>query len=106
MGIAVIGTGGLGAVALAAMVGVGAATGAGIGQLIGSLSFACSETGRIRSGSSNVYINGKPAARAHLDNAECSDHPGGAKILAQGSDSVGCAYEDAAEKPVREMCMR
>ena len=40
IGIAVIGTGGLGAVALAAMVGAGAATGAGIGQPIGSLSFA------------------------------------------------------------------
>jgi len=40
IGIAVIGSGGLGAVALAAMVGAGAATGAGIGQPIGSLSFA------------------------------------------------------------------
>lgn len=58
IGIAVVATGGLGAVALAAMVGAGAATGAGIGQLIGSLSFACSETGQIRSGSSNVHING------------------------------------------------
>lgn len=58
IGIAVVGTGGLGAIALAAMVGAGAATGAGVGQLIGSLSFACRETGQIRSGSSNVYING------------------------------------------------
>ncbi|WP_371105799.1 PAAR domain-containing protein [Pseudomonas sp. NBRC 111144] len=104
IGIAVIGTGGLGAVALAAMVGAGAATGAGIGQLIGSLSFACSETGRIRSGSSNVYINGKPAARAHLDNAECSDHPGGAKTLAQGSDSVYINGQPAARVGDRTVC--
>ncbi|MDF3926037.1 PAAR domain-containing protein [Pseudomonas putida] len=104
IGIAVIGTGGLGAVALAAMVGAGAATGAGIGQLIGSLSFACSETGQIRSGSSNVYINGKPAARAHLDNAECSDHPGGPKILAQGSDSVYINGQPAARVGDRTVC--
>ncbi|GLO53108.1 hypothetical protein PPUN110474_45090 [Pseudomonas putida] len=104
IGIAVIGTGGLGAVALAAMVGAGAATGAGIGQLIGSLSFACSETGQIRSGSSNVYINGKPAVRAHLDNAECSDHPGGPKILAQGSDSVYINGQPAARVGDRTVC--
>ncbi|WP_309475492.1 PAAR domain-containing protein [Pseudomonas putida] len=104
IGIAVIGAGGLGAVALAAMVGAGAATGAGIGQLIGSLSFACSETGQIRSRSSNVYINGKPAARAHLDNAECSDHPGGPKILAQGSDSVYINGQPAARVGDRTVC--
>jgi hypothetical protein len=51
VGIAVVGTGGLGAVALAAMVGAGAATGAGIGQLIGSLSFACHDAGKILTGS-------------------------------------------------------
>lgn len=104
IGIAVVGTGGLGAVALAAMVGAGAATGAGIGQLIGSLSFACSETGQIRSGSGNVYINGKPAARAHLDNAECSDHPGIPKILAQGSDSVYINGQPAARVGDRTVC--
>lgn len=104
IGIAIVGTGGFGVVALAAMVGAGAATGAGIGQLIGSLSFACSETGQIRSGSSNVYINGKPAARAHLDNAECSDHPGSPKILAQGSDSVNINGQPAARVGDRTVC--
>lgn len=104
IGIAVVATGGLGAVALAAMVGAGAATGAGIGQLIGSLSFACSETGQIRSGSSNVHINGKPAARAHLDNVECSDHPGSVKILAQGSDTVYINGQPAARVGDRTVC--
>ena len=104
IGIAVVGTGGLGAVALSSMVGAGAATGAGIGQLIGSLSFACSETGQIRSGSGNVYINGKPAARAHLDDAECSDHPGIPKILAQGSDSVYINGQPAARVGDRTVC--
>ncbi|WP_263228055.1 PAAR domain-containing protein [Pseudomonas alabamensis] len=96
VGIAVVGTGGLGAIALTAMVGAGAATGAEIGQLIGSLSFARRETGKIMSGSSNVYINGKPAARAHLDHAECSDHSGTPKTLAQGSRSVHINGQPAA----------
>ncbi|QHG65307.1 PAAR domain-containing protein [Pseudomonas putida] len=104
IGIAVVGTGGFGAVALAAMVGAGAATGAGIGQLIGSLSFACSEAGQIRSGSSNVSINGKSAARAHLDNAECSKHPGGPRILAQGSDTVYINGQPAARVGDRTVC--
>lgn len=90
--------------ALAAMVGAGAATGAGVGQLIGSLSFACSETGKIRSGSSNVYINGKPAARAHLDVTECSDHPGALKTLAQGSESVYVNGQPAARIGDRTIC--
>ncbi|MFK3940348.1 PAAR domain-containing protein [Pseudomonas monteilii] len=96
VGIAVVGTGGLGAIALTAMVGAGAATGAEIGQLIGSLSFARRETGKIMSGSSNVYINDKPAARAHLDHAECSDHSGAPKTLAQGSRSVHINGQPAA----------
>lgn len=104
IGIAIVGTGGVGAVALAAMVGAGAGTGAGIGQLIGSLSYACSESGNIRSGSSSVYINGKPAARAHLDYAKCSEHPGGPKILAQGSDSVYINGQPAARVGDRTVC--
>ncbi|MBA6118963.1 MULTISPECIES: PAAR domain-containing protein [Pseudomonas] len=103
-GIVIVGTGGLGAVALAAMVGAGAATGAGIGQLIGSLSCACSVTGKIRSGSSNVYINGKPAVRAHLDSVDCSEHSGTPKILAQGSDSVYINGQPAVRVGDRTVC--
>ena len=88
VGIAVVGTGGLGAVALAAMVGAGAATGAGIGQLIGSLSFACHDAGKILTGSPNVHVNGKEAARAHVDTAHCDQHSSAPQILAQGSDTV------------------
>src|SRR5207244_1932059 len=88
VGIAIVGTGGLGAVALAAMVGAGAATGAGIGQLIGSLSFACHDAGKILTGSPNVHVNGKEAARAHVDTAHCDQHSSAPQILAQGSDTV------------------
>jgi len=60
----IVGTGGLAAVAI---VGATAAAGAGIGQLIGSFSYFNHAVGQIVSGSGNVHVNGKPAARAHLD---------------------------------------
>ncbi|AHG43349.1 type IV secretion protein Rhs [Pseudomonas syringae CC1557] len=104
VGIAVVGTGGLGALALGAMVGAGAATGAGIGQLIGSLSFACHNAGQIKTGSGNVYINGKPAARAHVDTAVCTQHSGTPQILAQGSDSVYINNLPAARVGDRTIC--
>ncbi|RMO91504.1 Rhs protein [Pseudomonas syringae pv. maculicola] len=104
IGIAVVGTGGFGALALAAMVGVGASTGAGIGQLLGSLSFACDNTGKIVSGSPNVSINGKPAARAHIDTAECEQHAEKPQVLAQGSDSVSINGQPAARVGDRTAC--
>ncbi|WP_122521216.1 PAAR domain-containing protein [Pseudomonas viridiflava] len=81
----IVGTGGLAAVAI---VGAAAATGAGIGQLVGSMSFCSHQTGQIISGSNNVNINGKAAARAHVDKARCDDHGPGPKVLAQGSSTV------------------
>ncbi|RMN10899.1 Rhs protein, partial [Pseudomonas savastanoi pv. glycinea] len=81
----VVGTGGLAAVAI---VGAFAATGAGVGQLIGSLSCCNHQTGQILSGSSNVYINGEPAARAHADQAKCDEHSSTPQVIAQGSSNV------------------
>ncbi len=104
IGIAIVGTGGIGAAALAAMVGAGATTGAGIGQLIGRLSFACRETGQIVSGSDNVHINGRPAARAHLDTVQCDDHPGAMGRVAQGSTSVYINGQSAARVGDRSVC--
>lgn len=104
VGIAVVGTGGLGAVALAAMVGAGAATGAGIGQLIGSLSFACHDAGKILTGSPNVHVNGKEAARAHVDTAHCDQHSSAPQILAQGSDTVHINGMPAARVGDRTVC--
>ena len=104
VGIAIVGTGGLGAVALAAMVGVGAATGAVIGQLIGSLSFACHDAGKILTGSGNVHVNGKAAARAHVDTAQCDQHSSAPQILAQGSDTVHINGMPAARVGDRTVC--
>ncbi|VVP49788.1 hypothetical protein PS874_05167 [Pseudomonas fluorescens] len=104
VGIVIVGTDGLGAVALCAMVGAGAATGAGIGQLLGSLSFASHGAGQIKTGSGNVFTNGKPAARAHVDTAACDQHGPAPQILAQGSDSVYINGQPAARVGDRTVC--
>ncbi|WP_339529544.1 MULTISPECIES: toxin C-terminal domain-containing protein [unclassified Pseudomonas] len=96
----IVGTGGLAAVT---MIGAGAAAGAGIGQLIGSLSFCRNEAGKITSGSPNVFFNGKPAARAHLDHVDCDQH-GIGKVLAEGSTSVYINGQPAARVDDRTEC--
>jgi uncharacterized Zn-binding protein involved in type VI secretion len=84
--VAIIGTGGLAAVAI---VGAGAAMGAGIGELVGSLSFAKTTTGTIlQVGSFNTKINSLNAARAHVDVVMCSNHPNPPKPIATGSSNV------------------
>lgn len=104
IGIAFVGIGGLGGLAIAAMIGAGAATGAGIGQLLGSLSHAQRHTGWITSGSDNVHINGKPAARAHVDQVVCTDHPAAPQTLAQGSRTVYINGYPAARVGDRTVC--
>jgi uncharacterized Zn-binding protein involved in type VI secretion len=86
VGVAIVGTGGLAAVAI---VGGAAAAGAGIGEVMSTMSFAPKEVvGQIIEGSRNVYIRGKKAARAHVDHAECSKHPKPPKVIATGSGNV------------------
>ncbi|MBF7142696.1 MULTISPECIES: PAAR domain-containing protein [Pseudomonas] len=97
----IVGTGGLAAVAI---VGASATAGAGIGQLIGSLSVCDHSTGQIQSGSANVFINGKPAARAHLDTALCDEHGPAPQVLAQGSDTVYINGVPAARVGDRTVC--
>jgi uncharacterized Zn-binding protein involved in type VI secretion len=97
----IVGTGGLAAVAI---VGATAAAGAGIGQLIGSFSYFNHAVGQIVSGSGNVHVNGKPAARAHLDKADCSEHGSAPQILAQGSSTVHINGEPAARVGDHTVC--
>jgi len=97
----IVGTGGLAAVAI---VGAAAATGAGIGQLVGSLSFCSHEAGQIVSGSGNVHTNGKPAARAHLDKAKCDKHGSAPQVVAQGSSTVHINGQPAARVGDRTVC--
>lgn len=67
--------------------------------------FVCnSSAGHIQQGSANVYINGKPAARAHLDKATCRKHRSTPRTLAQGSVSVYINGQPAARVGDRTTC--
>jgi len=94
-GVAIVGTGGLAAVAI---VGSGAALGAGIGEVISTISWAPKEVCGVITGacSSNVFTNGRPAARVNVDFAICSKHPGAPLPIVNGSDSVFINGQPAA----------
>lgn len=84
--VAIVGTGGLAAVAI---VGGAAAAGAGLGEMMSTMSWAPKEeVGKITAaGSANVFTNGLRAIRAHLDTAKCDKHTDTEKV-ATGSGTV------------------
>ena len=86
-GVLIVGTGGL---AAAAIIGGMAAAGAGIGEVLSTMSWATKDiTGVIAPPcSANVFTNGRPAARAHADTANCAKHMPPPPPIATGSDSV------------------
>ncbi|MEJ7804958.1 MAG: PAAR domain-containing protein [Telluria sp.] len=85
-GVLIAGTGGL---AAAAIVGGVAATGAGVGELMSTMSWAPKEVvGALTVVALNVFTNGKGAARSHVDFGVCSKHPSPDARVATGSDSV------------------
>jgi len=69
-----------------AIIGAGVSSGAAIGELIGGLAYFTNNTGAITTGSPNVFINGRPAARASLSTVLCDKH--GPALVAEGSRSV------------------
>ncbi|MFP3924297.1 PAAR domain-containing protein [Pseudomonas sp. W5-36] len=100
-GVTIIATGGLAAVAA---VGAVMALTAGFGELIGSLSWCTNKAGQIFKGSGNVFTNGKPAARAHLDTATCDKHGSVPQVIAQGSRTVHINGQPAARVGDRTVC--
>lgn len=85
-GVLIAGTGGLAAVAI---VGGVAAGGAGIGEMMSTMSFAPKEVvGVITAACVNVFTNALPAVRAHLDFGTCSKHPSPPALVATGSAKV------------------
>jgi uncharacterized Zn-binding protein involved in type VI secretion len=99
LGAAVIAlTGGAALVALAA-VAAGAAAGGGIGEVLGTMSWAPRHvTGSLISGSPDVFINSRSAMRAHLSQGTCSDHSGPPHLVAQGSSTVFINGQPASRK--------
>lgn len=115
IGVAVLGavvaapfTGGLslvaGVAAVAALggivagVGVGATAGGKLGGLMAST------TGAIVTGSANVLVNGRPAARAIQDTTTCNKHAPADKRIAQGSGTVFINGMPAARKTDKTEC--
>jgi uncharacterized Zn-binding protein involved in type VI secretion len=100
-GVTIVATGGLAAVAA---VGAVMALSAGFGELIGSLSWCTNKAGQIFKGSGNVFTNGKPAARAHVDTATCDKHGSVPQVIAQGSRTVHINGQPAARVGDRTVC--
>ncbi|WP_425219196.1 PAAR domain-containing protein [Ralstonia solanacearum] len=93
---AVVVTGGA-ALTLVAAAAAGAAAGGGLGEVLGTMSWAPRHvTGSLISGSFNVFVNGRPAVRAHLSQGICGDHSGSPQLVAQGSSTVFINGQPAA----------
>lgn len=90
--------------AAAVMVGASVAAGSAIEALSASLSASDHMAGQISSGSRNVHINGRAAARAHLDTAKCDKHSSKLRVIAQGSSSVYINSMPAARAGDRIAC--
>ncbi|MDE9463414.1 PAAR domain-containing protein [Xenorhabdus bovienii] len=103
----IVGTGGLATVAVLAL---GTAGTLALGGLISDVSSAVTNMvnsfgppdGAISSGSPNVKIEGKPAARTTVDLATCSKHP--PPLIAQGSESVFINGQPAARVDDKLVC--
>ncbi len=91
--VATVATGGVAApLLIGAMLAGGALTGgalgAWVGEYIGSLSIFSSITGKITTGSPNVFVNGKPLARVKFDIGECTKASPCIPLVATGSGTV------------------
>ncbi|HCT3357146.1 TPA: PAAR domain-containing protein [Enterobacter cloacae] len=85
---AVVVTGGTALVAVSA-VAAGACAAGGLGEVLGSMSWAPRHTtGTLKEGSPNVFINSRKAIRAHLSAGECDEHSGSLQRVAEGSIKV------------------
>jgi hypothetical protein len=87
-GALLVGTGGA---ALPFVIGAALAAGAlggWIGEFAGSLSLFNKISGKITSGSPNVFVNYKPVARTVADVGECSKHGPDPEQIATGSETV------------------
>lgn len=111
LGAFTVATGGLGGIVAAAVIGGAVATGAGVGEVVGSLSFVPGITsGAIASGSPDTVTNDLLAARATLDIVACGGTPPicipghQGKPIAQGSDSVFINDQPAARKTDKVKC--
>uniref|UniRef100_UPI0004CF9EA2 PAAR domain-containing protein n=1 Tax=Photorhabdus temperata TaxID=574560 RepID=UPI0004CF9EA2 len=104
----VVGTGGLATVAVLAL---GTAGTLALGNVISAASSAVTKmvdsigppSGALLTGSPNVFIEGKAAARATVDTAGCNKHPA-PPLIAQGSETVFINGAPAARVDDKLVC--
>lgn len=97
-------TGGAALVAVSA-VAASACAGGGLGEVLGSMSWAPRHvTGMLREGSPDVFINSRKAIRAHLSLGECDEHSGSPQRVAEGSIKVYINNYPAARISDRLTC--
>ncbi|WP_230960409.1 RHS repeat-associated core domain-containing protein [Burkholderia pseudomultivorans] len=93
---------GFGVGLLAGMVaGIGAQGLKSLGEAVGKM--FSSQSGNIITGSTNVYVNGKPAAYATLSGVACSKH-NPVPLVAQGSTNIFINNRPAARKDDKITC--
>nr|WP_254220244.1 RHS repeat-associated core domain-containing protein [Burkholderia multivorans] len=93
---------GFGVALLAGMAaGIGAQGLLSLGEAIGKM--FSSQSGNIITGSTNVYVNGKPAAYATLSGVACSKH-NPVPLVAQGSTNIFINNRPAARKDDKITC--
>lgn len=89
LGAAAVAVTGGAALVVVSAAAAGACTAGGIGEVLGSMSWAPRHnTGKLLTGSPNVFINSRAAIRAHLSNGACDEHSGSLQRVAEGSDKV------------------
>jgi uncharacterized Zn-binding protein involved in type VI secretion len=105
LGAAAVALTGGAALVVVAAVAAGAAAGGGIGEVLGTMSWAPRHvTGSLITGSLNVFINSRSAMRAHLSQGICSDHSGPPHVVAQGSSTVFINGQPASRKSDKLDC--
>lgn len=102
-GALIVATGGAAGIIAAAVIGSSMAAGAGIGEVIGSLSCFNTVTGGVATGSPNTYTNDRASTRATLDIVLCS-HGHDGKRVAQGSGTVFINDQPASRKGDKIEC--
>jgi uncharacterized Zn-binding protein involved in type VI secretion len=102
VGVLIVSTGGLGAIAVGAAIGITGAAGLG-GSYIGE-SIPGPTTGMLAIGSPNVFVNGRPLCMVSLALGPCAKEGGAPMPVATGSGSVFVNGLQAARVSERMQC--
>lgn len=105
LGVAAVAVTGGAALVVVSTVAASACAGGGLGEVLGSMSWAPRHvTGTLKEGSPDVFVNSRKAIRAHLSLGECDEHSGTPQRVAEGSIKVYINNYPAARISDRLTC--